>query len=282
MSTCPPLPLARPPSRSLGPVQRAGSPGSCRGPLCEALRGPAPFRPPPRHRVLCRPAGRAPASVADPCHPPQPPSQTGPCRALRVRGQGRARAACPRPCPCSSFPECVRAGGVSPLSCVAAAPHAKTASESELSATAAELLQDYMLTVGPRGGRPAEQRCSARPLSLAAGPGTPRPVVTAARPCSCARSCRRRRSSSSRPCCTSTGTARPCTSSASACGSCTATAASSCCWVRRGPGARPGVRAPAQPWGEGGSEGARASWEDQPSPGTARWATAWDAAGPPR
>ncbi|ELK13045.1 Malcavernin [Pteropus alecto] len=47
-----------------------------------------------------------------------------------------------------SFPECVRAGGVSPLSCVPAVPHAKTASESELSATAAELLQDYMLTDG--------------------------------------------------------------------------------------------------------------------------------------
>ncbi|XP_039703039.1 cerebral cavernous malformations 2 protein isoform X2 [Pteropus medius] len=46
-----------------------------------------------------------------------------------------------------SFPECVRAGGVSPLSCVPAVPHAKTASESELSATAAELLQDYMLTL---------------------------------------------------------------------------------------------------------------------------------------
>lgn len=33
------------------------------------------------------------------------------------------------------------------------APHAKTVSESELSATAAELLQDYMLTVGARRGR---------------------------------------------------------------------------------------------------------------------------------
>lgn len=46
-----------------------------------------------------------------------------------------------------AFPECARAGGVSPLSCVPAAPHAKTASDSELSATAAELLQDYMLTL---------------------------------------------------------------------------------------------------------------------------------------
>lgn len=50
------------------------------------------------------------------------------------------------PCSCSSFPECVPT-----------APHAKTVSESELSATATELLQDYMLTVGvrtwqPRGG----------------------------------------------------------------------------------------------------------------------------------
>lgn len=31
--------------------------------------------------------------------------------------------------------------------CMQTAPHAKTVSESELSATAAELLQDYMLTV---------------------------------------------------------------------------------------------------------------------------------------
>ncbi|OWK06627.1 hypothetical protein Celaphus_00012143 [Cervus elaphus hippelaphus] len=47
-----------------------------------------------------------------------------------------------------SFPECAHAGGVSPLSfCMQTAPHAKTVSESELSATAAELLQDYMLTV---------------------------------------------------------------------------------------------------------------------------------------
>ncbi|XP_047550276.1 cerebral cavernous malformations 2 protein isoform X2 [Lutra lutra] len=47
-----------------------------------------------------------------------------------------------------SFPECAHAGGVSPLSfCMQTAPHAKTASESELSATAAELLQDYMLTL---------------------------------------------------------------------------------------------------------------------------------------
>lgn len=44
-----------------------------------------------------------------------------------------------------AFPECARAGGVSPLPfCL---PHAKTASESELSATATELLQDYMLTL---------------------------------------------------------------------------------------------------------------------------------------
>lgn len=31
--------------------------------------------------------------------------------------------------------------------CMQTAPHAKTVSESELSATATELLQDYMLTV---------------------------------------------------------------------------------------------------------------------------------------
>ena len=47
-----------------------------------------------------------------------------------------------------SFPECAHAGGVSPLSfCMQTASHAKTVSESELSTTAAELLQDYMLTL---------------------------------------------------------------------------------------------------------------------------------------
>ncbi|KAI5235642.1 cerebral cavernous malformations 2 protein isoform X1 [Manis pentadactyla] len=46
-----------------------------------------------------------------------------------------------------SFRECSLAGGVLPLSCAPTAPHAKTVSESELSATAAELLQDYMLTL---------------------------------------------------------------------------------------------------------------------------------------
>ncbi|XP_074197191.1 cerebral cavernous malformations 2 protein isoform X2 [Rhinolophus sinicus] len=51
-------------------------------------------------------------------------------------------------CPCSSFPECVHTGGVLPLNfCVPTVPHAKAASESELSTTAAELLQDYMLTL---------------------------------------------------------------------------------------------------------------------------------------
>ncbi|XP_032944670.1 cerebral cavernous malformations 2 protein isoform X2 [Rhinolophus ferrumequinum] len=46
-----------------------------------------------------------------------------------------------------SFPECVHTG-VLPLNfCVSTVPHAKAASESELSATAAELLQDYMLTL---------------------------------------------------------------------------------------------------------------------------------------
>ncbi|XP_036102620.1 cerebral cavernous malformations 2 protein isoform X2 [Molossus molossus] len=49
-------------------------------------------------------------------------------------GPGGCHGAGPgRTVPCSSFPEC--------------GPHTKTASESELSATAAELLQDYMLTL---------------------------------------------------------------------------------------------------------------------------------------
>lgn len=81
--------------------------------------------------------------------------------------------------PCSSFPECAHAGGVSPLSfCTQTAPHAKTVSESELSATAAELLQDYMLTVRcppplpPPSGDPGprEPTCSSRPVL---GPAAP-------------------------------------------------------------------------------------------------------------
>lgn len=35
--------------------------------------------------------------------------------------------------------------------CMQASPHSKTVSESELSASATELLQDYMLTVGTWG-----------------------------------------------------------------------------------------------------------------------------------
>lgn len=40
-------------------------------------------------------------------------------------------------------------GGLPPLPfCMQASPHSKTVSESELSTSATELLQDYMLTVG--------------------------------------------------------------------------------------------------------------------------------------
>ncbi|KAM6177877.1 cerebral cavernous malformations 2 protein isoform 2-T2 [Rhynchocyon petersi] len=47
-----------------------------------------------------------------------------------------------------SFPEPTDVGGLSSLSfCIPSSPHPKTASESELSATATELLQDYMLTL---------------------------------------------------------------------------------------------------------------------------------------
>ena len=78
-----------------------------------------------------------------------------PWPSLGPRGawQGRGGEPCAHgPCPCSSFPECAHAGGVSPLSfCMQTAPHSKTVSESELSATATELLQDYMLTVRLRG-----------------------------------------------------------------------------------------------------------------------------------
>ncbi|XP_049750175.1 cerebral cavernous malformations 2 protein isoform X1 [Elephas maximus indicus] len=47
-----------------------------------------------------------------------------------------------------SFPDPTDVGGLSSLSfCVPQSPHLKTASESELSTTATELLQDYMLTL---------------------------------------------------------------------------------------------------------------------------------------
>jgi hypothetical protein len=73
--------------------------------------------------------------------------------------------------PCSSFPECAHAGGVSPLSfCMQTAPHAKTVSESELSATAAELLQDYMLTVRRLPLAHQGQKTLAPPAGLCAVP----------------------------------------------------------------------------------------------------------------
>ncbi|XP_075779119.1 cerebral cavernous malformations 2 protein isoform X6 [Pelodiscus sinensis] len=46
-----------------------------------------------------------------------------------------------------SFPESLDAGGNSPSSLTPQSPHVKTVSESELSTTAAELLQDYMMTL---------------------------------------------------------------------------------------------------------------------------------------
>lgn len=49
----------------------------------------------------------------------------------------------------SSFPEALEAGDSSPSSFLPQqSPHIKTVSESELSTTATELLQDYMMTVG--------------------------------------------------------------------------------------------------------------------------------------
>lgn len=54
----------------------------------------------------------------------------------RVREATRSHTTFFRSC----FPESVDVGGAS--------PHGKTISESELSASATELLQDYMLTVG--------------------------------------------------------------------------------------------------------------------------------------
>lgn len=129
-----------------------------------------------------------------------------------------------------------------------------------------------------RHGRGCLALCTGRQSSVAlslalagvgVGPGTPSGLCSPPpAPCSCARSCRRRRSSSSRPCCTSTGTARRCTSFASTCGSCTGTAASSCCWVRWGR-SRPG-------WA--GPRGRQCPLGGPAPRGTARWATARGAA----
>lgn len=50
---------------------------------------------------------------------------------------------------CSCFPDSGDVGGLPPLPfCMQTSPHSKTVSESELSTSATELLQDYMLTVG--------------------------------------------------------------------------------------------------------------------------------------
>ncbi|EDM00366.1 rCG35881, isoform CRA_b [Rattus norvegicus] len=92
------------------------------------------------------------------------------------------------------FPDSGDVGGLPPLPfCMQASPHSKTVSESELSTSATELLQDYMLRYVP--------------------------------------SCHHRRSSSLQPCCMNTATGPPSMSSASACGSSMETAASSCCLV---------------------------------------------------
>lgn len=78
--------------------------------------------------------------------------QALPCRDR----QRRRRRRCPRSSGgltlClhfSSFPETLDAGDNSPSSfSTQQSPHVKTVSESELSTTATELLQDYMMTVG--------------------------------------------------------------------------------------------------------------------------------------
>lgn len=133
----------------------------------------------------------------------------------------------------SCFPDCADAGGLPPLSCMQASPHGKTVSESELSTSAAELLQDYMLTVGVARSSPAPDRAHH-----ALAPPRPAPLpglscaLSALPPSSCAPSCLRRRSSSSQRYCTSTAPGPLSMSSASACGSSTGTAASSCCSVR--------------------------------------------------
>ena len=88
----------------------------------------------------------------------------------------------------------------------------------------------------PQGGR-WEGALAACPcgggLHVSPRESTPRAWPLSPRaPCSCAPSCPHKRSSSSRRCCTTTGTGPRCTSSASTCGGSTGTAASSYCWVR--------------------------------------------------
>lgn len=71
---------------------------------------------------------------------------TGPMRLCseELSGQGPLTF-----CLCSCFSDSGDVGGLPPLPfCMQASPHSKTVSESELSTSATELLQDYMLTVG--------------------------------------------------------------------------------------------------------------------------------------
>lgn len=72
-------------------------------------------------------------------------------------------------CLCSCFPDSGDVGGLPPLPfCMQASPHSKTVSESELSTSATELLQDYMLTVGGVGSGSA---CRLVLLSVCGGGG---------------------------------------------------------------------------------------------------------------
>ena len=100
--------------------------------------------------ALCEYPPATPAPISHAIHTGHP-GQTWVSVGSRTRAQGRgAEPRAHGSCPCSAFPECVHPGGISPSSfCMQMVPHAKTVSESELSATATELLQDYMLTVRP-------------------------------------------------------------------------------------------------------------------------------------
>lgn len=81
-------------------------------------------------------------------------------RSLSVQGP-------PTFCLCSCFPDSGDVGGLPPLPfCMQASPHSKTVSESELSTSATELLQDYMLTVGGVGSGSA---CRLVLLSVCGG-----------------------------------------------------------------------------------------------------------------
>lgn len=132
----------------------------------------------------------------------------------------------------SPFQGSMEAEENSPSASTPASPQTKTASEGELSTTAAELLQDYMTTVW-----------RFHPLSLSLSDFEKQTFFpscinshfdfsTFSSPSSCGQSFHHRRSSSLLPCSTNTETVPPFMSSVLTCDNCMGTAGSSFYLVR--------------------------------------------------